>query len=183
MAGHAGGNLIAPCFTRGHAVSTTNKFNPSSDPKVTPRDGSPEKWLALAGFVVVTMSAVVLFAGPVRGSGAGEQPLIESIRGDNLYKAYCASCHGEDAKGKGPMAPWLKVQPADLTRIAARNGGKFPLERVDRIISGEEALPSGHGTRVMPVWGPVFSRVTRDQDLGRLRIDNLARYLRDIQGK
>jgi hypothetical protein len=54
---------------------------------------------------------------------------------------------------------------------------------VDRIISGEDALPSGHGTRAMPVWGPVFSRVTRDQDLGRLRIDNLARYLRDIQGK
>jgi hypothetical protein len=25
--------------------------------------------------------------------------------------------------------------------------------------------------------------VTLDQDLGRVRIDNLARYLRDIQGK
>jgi mono/diheme cytochrome c family protein len=112
-----------------------------------------------------------------------EQPLIGSIRGDNLYRAYCASCHGTDAKGNGPMAVWLKVQPSDLTRIAARNGGKFPLERVDRIISGEEALPSGHGTRAMPVWGPVFSQVTRDQDLGRVRIDNLARYLRDIQAR
>jgi mono/diheme cytochrome c family protein len=164
-------------------VSTTNQFNPSSDFKPKPpRSGPPEKWLALASFVV-TVSAVVLFAGPVRGSETGEQVLTESIRGDNLYKAYCASCHGEDAKGKGPMAPWLKVQPADLTRIGARNGGKFPLERVGRIISGEEAFASGHGTRAMPVWGPVFSRVTRDQDLGRLRIDNLARYLRDIQGK
>jgi mono/diheme cytochrome c family protein len=112
-----------------------------------------------------------------------EQTLIVSIRGDNLYKAYCASCHGDDAKGNGPMAAWLKVQPSDLTRIAARNGGKFPLARVDRIISGEEALPSGHGTRVMPIWGPVFSQVTQDQDLGRVRIDNLARYLRDIQSK
>ncbi len=81
------------------------------------------------------------------------------------------------------MAAWLKVQPSDLTHIAARNGGKFPLERVDRIISGDEALPSGHGTRAMPIWGPVFSQVTRDQDLGRVRIDNLARYLRDIQSK
>jgi mono/diheme cytochrome c family protein len=115
---------------------------------------------------------------------AAEPPaLIDSIRGDNLYKAYCASCHGDDAKGNGPMAAWLKVQPSDLTRIAARNGGKFPLVRVDRIISGEEALPSGHGTRAMPVWGPVFSQVTRDQDLGRVRIDNLARYLRDIQSQ
>jgi mono/diheme cytochrome c family protein len=110
-----------------------------------------------------------------------EPALINSIRGDNLYRAYCASCHGKDAKGNGPMAVWLKVPPPDLTRIAARNGGTFPLERVDRIISGEEALPSGHGTRAMPIWGPVFSQVTRDQDLGRVRIDNLARYLRDIQ--
>jgi mono/diheme cytochrome c family protein len=114
---------------------------------------------------------------------AVEPPLIESVRGDNLYKAYCSSCHGDDAKGNGPMAIWLKVHPADLTRIAARNGGKFPLERVDRIISGDEALPSGHGARGMPVWGPVFSQVTRDQDLGRVRIDNLARYLRDIQSR
>lgn len=119
----------------------------------------------------------------VRASEPGEQPLINSIRGDNLFKAYCASCHGDDARGNGPMAAWLKVVPPDLTRIAVRNGGKFPLARVDRIISGEEALPSGHGTRAMPVWGPVFSQVTRDQDLGRVRIDNLARYLRDIQSQ
>lgn len=112
-----------------------------------------------------------------------EEPLINSIRGSNLYAAYCASCHGDNAKGDGPMAAWLKVKPPDLTRIAARNGGKFPLERIDRIISGEEPLPSGHGTSAMPVWGPVFSQVTRDQDLGRVRIDNLARYLRDIQSK
>lgn len=114
------------------------------------------------------------------------QHLIDSIRGDNLYKAYCASCHGLDGRGNGPMAAWMKVQPPDLTRIAARNGGEFPLARIDRIISGRtissaEALPSGHGAPAMPVWGPVFSQVTRDQDLGKVRIDNLARYLRDIQ--
>ena len=34
----------------------------------------------------------------------------------------------------------------------------------------------------MPVWGPIFSQVTRnDMDLGRVRVDNLTRYLRDIQ--
>jgi hypothetical protein len=53
--------------------------------------------------------------------------------------------------------------------------------RIERIISGEEELPRGHGP--MPKWGPVFSQVDRDQDLGRVRIDNLARYLRDIQSK
>lgn len=143
--------------------------------------GLQMKWVSLIAFAVVTAAgmALLLAQTPV----APVQPLIGSIRGDNLFRAYCASCHGIEAKGNGPLAGWLKVHPSDLTRIAARNGGKFPLERVDRIISGEEALPSGHGTRAMPVWGPVFSEISRDQDLGRVRIDNLAGYLRDIQGK
>jgi mono/diheme cytochrome c family protein len=114
---------------------------------------------------------------------ADQQPLIIFIRGSNLYKTYCASCHGENAKGNGPMAVWLKVPPPDLTQIAVRNGGKFPLEKVARIIAGEEALPSGHGPRAMPLWGPIFSQVIGDQNLRRVRIDNLARYLRDIQSK
>ena len=108
-------------------------------------------------------------------------PLIISIQGPALYKAYCASCHGVDAKGEGPMAKSLNVKPSDLTRIAARSGGKFPLMRIERTIAGEEQPARGHGTSEMPVWGPIFSRIERDQDLGRVRIDNLARYLRDIQ--
>jgi mono/diheme cytochrome c family protein len=107
--------------------------------------------------------------------------LIPSIEGAALYKAYCAVCHGTDGRGNGPMAPALKVQPPDLTRIAERNGGAFPMERVEKIISGEQAPSSGHGTREMPIWGPIFSQVDRDQDLGRVRIDNLTRYLKDMQ--
>ncbi len=112
---------------------------------------------------------------------SGETWLIKSIQGPNLYKAYCASCHGADAKGGGPMAGSLRVSPPDLTRISARNGGTFPLARVSRIISGEEPLRRGHGTHEMPVWGPVFSQVEVDRDLGRVRIDNLARYLQQLQ--
>jgi mono/diheme cytochrome c family protein len=117
-----------------------------------------------------------------RETGRSEETrLIASIQGPALYKAYCSSCHGADAKGGGPVAKSLKVPPADLTRIAARNGGPFPLARVSRIIAGEDQPLSGHGTSDMPVWGPIFSRVEADQDLGRVRIDNLARYLRQIQ--
>ncbi len=137
----------------------------------------------MIGGALLAWAAVSTQQGKGARTGTAEEPLINSIRGDNLYRAYCASCHGKDAKGNGPMAVWLKVPPSDLTRIAARNGGTFPLERIDRIISGEEPLPSGHGTRAMPIWGPVFSEVTRDQDLGRVRIDNVARYLREIQSQ
>ena len=150
----------------------------------------------LGALITLALICVVAFGwslGPSQGATQGavqnqsskqeEGRLIESIQGPALYQTYCASCHGKDAKGGGTMARSLKVAPADLTRIAARNGGKFPLMRIERIISGEELTGSGHGTREMPVWGPIFSQVTRDQDLGRVRIDNLARYLRDIQTK
>jgi len=114
---------------------------------------------------------------------ANQGALIQSIKGPDLYRAYCASCHGVDAKGNGPMAASLKVRPADLTRISLRNGGAFPRMRIARYISGEEQPPMGHGSSAMPVWGPIFSQVTTDVDLGRVRIDNLARYLESLQEK
>src|SRR5580693_8491261 len=115
--------------------------------------------------VLVTLSAA--WAQNSRAGASKHEQLISSIQGPELYKAYCASCHGADAKGNGPMAKSLKVAPSDLTRIAARNGGTFPLKRIERVISGEEQLPGGHGSSEMPVWGPIFSRVDVDQDLGR----------------
>jgi hypothetical protein len=57
----------------------------------------------------------------------------------------------------------------------------FPLVRVRSLISGEQAVGAGHGTREMPAWGSIFSQVGQDQDLGRVRIDNLARYLESLQ--
>ena len=115
--------------------------------------------------------------------GGSAAPLIPSIQGPELFRAYCASCHGIDAKGNGPMTASLKVKPSDLTKIAARNGGTFPRMRMERIISGEEQPATGHGSSAMPVWGPIFSQVTTDVDLGGVRIDNLARYLDSIQQK
>src|ERR1700733_9006494 len=103
--------------------------------------------------------------------------LIGSMDGAALYKAYCATCHGVDGKGVGPMSEWLKIKTPDLTRITVREGGKFPLARVQKIIAGEENITAGHGTREMPVWGPIFSKVTRDEDLGPMRVYNVAKFL------
>jgi mono/diheme cytochrome c family protein len=110
------------------------------------------------------------------------EPLIASVKGPDLFHAYCASCHGDDGKGNGPVAGALSTKPADLTAIANRHGGIFPTNLVRRIIAGEDVI-TAHGSRDMPVWGPIFHRVEWDQDLGNVRLDNLVKYLESIQKK
>jgi mono/diheme cytochrome c family protein len=112
-----------------------------------------------------------------------ERHVVESLDGRTLFRAYCAVCHGLDARGKGPAAPALKKEVPDLTLISFRNGGKFPLLRVQQVISGEEIPAEAHGSREMPIWGPIFSQVTWDQDLGKVRIYNLAKYIETLQRK
>jgi mono/diheme cytochrome c family protein len=65
------------------------------------------------------------------------QQLIRSVEGPDLFRAYCASCHGKDGKGNGPVAPTLKATVPDLTTIMVSNDGNFPVARMKRIIMGE----------------------------------------------
>jgi mono/diheme cytochrome c family protein len=106
--------------------------------------------------------------------------LQASLQGVDLYRAHCASCHGVDGRGNGPVAPALNTPPPDLTRIAERNGGIFPLERIKKIIAGDQMV-SAHGSHEMPVWGPIFHQVEEDRDYGNVRLQNLAEYLRTLQ--
>jgi mono/diheme cytochrome c family protein len=108
------------------------------------------------------------------------QKLPQTLNGEQLYKAYCASCHGTKARGDGPVSKSLTVKVPDLTAIARNNGGTFPTGRVRNSISGDNR-PIAHGTSQMPVWGPYFSEIENDTDYGKVRIDNLARYLESIQ--
>jgi mono/diheme cytochrome c family protein len=130
---------------------------------------------------VTACLAILLWSQGSATSNPETVRLISSIQGPELYKEYCAACHGADGKGGGPMARSLRTSPSDLTRISSRNHGEFPQARIERIISGEELIAAGHGTREMPLWGPIFSQIAWDQDLGRLRINNLARYLKEMQ--
>jgi mono/diheme cytochrome c family protein len=112
-----------------------------------------------------------------------QQHVIPALDGPTLFMTYCVVCHGRAADGRGPMAPILKTAVPDLTKIAKRNGGVFPLARVQNIIAGTEPSGLGHGTREMPVWGPLFSEITSDRDYGKVRLYNLAKYLESIQKK
>jgi mono/diheme cytochrome c family protein len=108
--------------------------------------------------------------------------LIYSVKGADLSAAHCAACHGSDAKGNGPMASVLKAKAPDLTVLSKNNGGEFPSARVRKAITGDDILVS-HGSREMPVWGPIFHQVESDQDFGNVRLQNLMKYLASIQQK
>jgi mono/diheme cytochrome c family protein len=108
------------------------------------------------------------------------QTLIRSTQGVDLFHAYCAACHGTNGKGHGPAAVALKTAPADLTTLSKNNSGQFPTARVRKVIMGDDVLAS-HGSREMPVWGPIFHQVEADVDRGNVRLENLTRYLESIQ--
>jgi mono/diheme cytochrome c family protein len=111
------------------------------------------------------------------------EQLIFSVRGPDLFRAHCAACHGPEGKGNGPVRVALKTKPADLTILAKGNGGKFPAQRVQKFISGDDPSLLSHGSREMPVWGPIFHQVEEDQDFGNVRLQNLIKYLETIQQK
>jgi mono/diheme cytochrome c family protein len=78
--------------------------------------------------------------------------------GKSEFHSSCASCHGADAKGKGPVSDQLKIQPPDLTTLAKNNNGVFPTNAVYKTIYGLETIPA-HGTREMPIWGERFNPI------------------------
>jgi mono/diheme cytochrome c family protein len=105
------------------------------------------------------------------------------LDGAQIFRNYCAPCHGADGKGQGPVASALKHRPSDLTLISRRNGGRFPRDRVKATIAGQEQPISAHGSREMPVWGPVFHEVERDQDWGEVRLENVTTFVQSLQQK
>lgn len=153
-------------------------------PKEKPRRGSRMlSVLAFSCFVLASTSATPQIAPkPQEKTKAELEQLIYSVKGSELFRAHCAACHGSDAKGGGPMAPVLKTKVPDLTVLAKKNGGQFPSAQVSHAIMGDDVVMS-HGSREMPIWGPIFHQIESDQDFGNVRLQNLLKYLESLQVK
>jgi mono/diheme cytochrome c family protein len=102
----------------------------------------------------------------------------ERPTGAQLFRSYCANCHGDSGRGNGPLVSQLRRTPADLTKFTARNGGVFPAETVRRIVDGRGV--ASHGDPAMPIWGDVFSR-SAGSDAARERIEAIVEFLAAIQ--
>ncbi|MGD9842063.1 MAG: cytochrome c [Steroidobacteraceae bacterium] len=124
---------------------------------------------------------IVLLVSVSATSMADEVP---EFSGAELYQHFCASCHGEQARGDGSIAKNLKTPPPDLTHIARRYAGKFPTEQIRLFIDGQ-AMPTAHGSREMPVWGWQLYGLSSEDPARRQRVDTLIKrlvdYLQSIQ--
>jgi mono/diheme cytochrome c family protein len=124
------------------------------------------------GFLLLTLSAP---------SQAEEQEDLSAAQAS--YHRYCASCHGVEGKGNGPVANALKSPPADLTRLSKNNNGTFPRQRVYDTIDGRYEVRA-HGPRDMPVWGEQFKAShVGTEGYARSNMMMLTRYLESIQAK
>lgn len=140
-------------------------------------------WSRLALSFTLLMWVAVLAAAQKPSVKKGPAPHTSAASGHDMYLAYCASCHGKDSKGGGPVAAALKVPPPDLTTLARRNNGKFPADHVYQVIRGDVSMPA-HGDKDMPVWGPVFLAMSEAHPAQvQMRITNLAKYLESLQQK
>jgi mono/diheme cytochrome c family protein len=125
-------------------------------------------------------------------SFAADPPVIKKVQaattsptaGPEMFKQYCASCHGLDARGHGPAVPALKVPPPDLTLLSRNNHGKFPDARVYTAIRGD--VVDAHGSKDMPVWGVLFREMANnspDDMQVAARMRTLCLYIESLQQK
>jgi mono/diheme cytochrome c family protein len=135
---------------------------------------------------MLAIEIVAAVAAPAAQTASQRTPpplVIESLVGEDSFSFYCASCHGREGKGDGPVARSLKTAPPDLTTLARRNGGIFPTAEVTSFIAGTgRALPA-HGPGDMPVWGPIFRALEASDPRVKVRIQNIVAYIESIQAR
>ncbi len=116
---------------------------------------------------------------PIKPTSAGS--------GEEMYMSYCAACHGTSGKGDGPAASEFKTPPTNLTIICPQSQcGEFPHGYIAQVIETGPRDAKAHGSKDMPVWGPLFSALsgsaTKQAEV-KLRINNLSKYIESLQVK
>lgn len=133
--------------------------------------------------VLLSVALAIAAAAASQTTGSRLPQLVPpSLTGHDLYDFYCASCHGRDGRGAGPVAPALRSAPTNLTQLALHNGGVFPQARVQAYVTNDAGIrTAAHGTSEMPVWGPIFRSLDPSDTMVRIRIGNIVAYLESIQ--
>ena len=109
---------------------------------------------------------------------------LEDYSGEEIFGRFCASCHGAEGRGDGPVSRSLNVAVPDLTSITMRYG-EFPAGVIRDVVDGRGIDKRAHGTREMPVWGYEFwvdeGGDVNAQRVVREAINKLVEHVRSIQ--
>ncbi|HSE91027.1 MAG TPA: cytochrome c [Candidatus Binatia bacterium] len=104
--------------------------------------------------------------------------------GQQVYMQYCASCHGKEGRGNGPVSPYLKIKVPDLTVLQKNNKGIYPMGKIMSAIDGSRIVRA-HGDREMPVWGEIFRKEAEaakyTELTSLLKTKMIAEYLATLQ--
>jgi mono/diheme cytochrome c family protein len=143
------------------------------------------RFAAFCGAVVLALAALtdVPAAQTVAPRDVGPQlpPLvIHSLAGKDSFEFYCASCHGRDGAGDGPMVGRLKTRPPDLRFLSRKHDGSFDRERVLRFITEGDHGPEHRATDML-AWGPVLRGLDRSDTLVAIRMANIVDYIASMQ--
>lgn len=131
--------------------------------------------------VAIGALGLLTWSSSLAGPEAAQSADYES--GAYLYKTYCASCHGSDGRGDGPVADLSPTRPTDLTLLAMGRGGTFPRAHVIAVLRGTTAV-AGHSGPGMPNWNEVLRRAARgNEDTVNRQIDALVSHIESLQSK
>jgi len=141
--------------------------------------------LLLSGALLLVASASLIGQEMLRQDVQIKHPQIpysDPHSGEQMYKDYCAACHGSSGRGDGPAAAFMKTWPPDLTTMTQRNDGKFPEIKVrETLLFGTSS--HAHGTSDMPIWGPLFRALDQNKKEVKERVSNLTTYVESLQRK
>ena len=159
------------------------------EPKAAKAEKAPWKPAAAVLAAITLLGALLapIAAGRAEAQTPTPVPVDEMrqrVTGREVFRTYCAACHGPSGRGDGPLASNMRRKPADLTEIAKRNGDQFPSEMVFRTIDGRQ-LVRGHGGPDMPVWGDAFAKSGDNATPTSVRetIESLVSYIQSFQVK
>ena len=138
-----------------------------------------------AGIVSIALLLVTSLVSGESGQrgGRADAPAEVLESGAETYAFHCASCHGPKGRGDGPVASSLRRRPSDLATTARRHGGRFPRNEMMDFVLGRGRRVDAHGTREMPVWGPLFRELNPFDSRVDVRATRLINYLESIQIK
>jgi mono/diheme cytochrome c family protein len=138
--------------------------------------------LVLAGLLLFALSGAFLQGQDhkVTGKKLTRAPITytDAQNGEQMYKQYCAACHGPEGKGDGPAVHFLKTPPPDITTLKLRNHGKYPAGTVKCALLNSD-VSHAQATLDMPDWGSLFW--SQNQGLAPLMVYNLTSYVESLQ--